>query len=424
MAKKSSAAKSPAAKVHALQKQVARHYANYQRYLQAGDYKTALVEAQKARQIGSSEAVVAEAICLMRLGRAEEAFALANRVPPAKRDANFFDLVADVCGQLGKTEEGRAYGKLALNLKDQQNATGYAWPLPAAAPPAFTPDPSANIVAYSLFGSKPRYCEGAVLNCAAVAKLLPGWTCRFYHDQSVPDAVLLRLREAGAQLVRVDDDTKNQVPPLMWRFLVVDSPEVRRFLIRDADSVVSEREKACIEAWLESPSWFHLIRDWYTHTELLLAGLWGGCTGVFPDMRHEIVSFMTQGKRSASHYDQHFLRERLWPTVRQSVLSHDSQFEFFNNVPVPHVEGARSDGEYHIGANLGFMTMEGKTTHPDGTLIRWTLYDQADNPVCVYETTVQQQRWSANLPVFYASQISDGVCKVRTTPVVAERSGS
>ena len=30
----------------------------------------------------------------------------------------------------------------------------------------------------------------------------------------------------------------------------------------------------------ESPYYFHLIRDYFTHTELILAGLWGGCTGV------------------------------------------------------------------------------------------------------------------------------------------------
>ena len=63
---------------------------------------------------------------------------------------------------------------------------------------------------------------------------------------------------------------------LMWRFLVLDDHEVDRFLIRDADSLISKREVAAIEAWQQSDKRFHLMRDYFSHTELLLAGMWGG----------------------------------------------------------------------------------------------------------------------------------------------------
>lgn len=410
---------------HALQQKLSRHNANYKRHWQAGDYAAALTEARQARLITrSAEVVVSEALCLIRLDRAQEAFDLASHVPAAQRDVNFIDLMADLCGRLDKQEEGRAYGNLALRLKDEQSAAGHAWPIPAATPPAFTPDPSANIVAYSLFGNSPRYCESAILNCHAVAKLLPGWSARFYHDQSVPGAVLRRLREAGAQLLEVDAATQAQVPPLMWRFLVADAPEARRFLLRDADSVVGEREKACVDAWLASPFWFHLIRDWYTHSELLLAGLWGGCAGVFPAMRDEIAAFMAQGERSPTHYDQHFLRQRIWPTVRQSVLSHDSQFDFYNNTPIPFVEGARCDNAHHIGANLGFTLFEGNAPYPDGTLIRWTLHDQDGEAVCAYETAARRQVWRAHVPFSYAEKVQSGQWTVRTVKISPDASGA
>ena len=409
------------AAVHAqiMQKNLSQHRARYLKYFQASDYEAALAEVRQARQLsGDIEIVHAEVLCLTRLNQIEEALAALTRVPPSQRTVDLYDRMADLHNKLGNTKEGQRYGALSLKLKDQQNAIKPAWPLPSVTPPAFTPDPSVNIVAYSLYGSNPRYCEGAVLNCHAVARLLPGWSCRFYHDQSVPDDVLLRLRRAGAQLLLVNDGVKKQIPPLMWRNLVVDSPEVHRFLLRDADAVVSEREKICVDAWLRSPFWFHLIRDWGTHSELMLAGLWGGCSGVIPDMRQEIIRYMSPGNRSPSHHDQHFLRECLWPTVRQSVLSHDSQFDFFNNTPMeplPPVNDVNSDeGERHIGSNLSNTKVAISAPYPDGALVRWTLYDHADNPVCSYEMPVQQRACHTALPVSYWQKINRGLWKIRT----------
>lgn len=66
----------------------------------------------------------------------------------------------------------------------------------------------------------------------------------------------------------------------------MDDPTIKRFLIRDADSIVSHREKAAVDAWLKSDKWFHLMRDNYSHTELILAGMWGGCTGIFIILKH------------------------------------------------------------------------------------------------------------------------------------------
>ena len=45
------------------------------------------------------------------------------------------------------------------------------------------------------------------------------------------------------------------------------------YWVRDADSVVNVREKVAVEEWLASTRHFHLMRDHYDHSELVLAGM-------------------------------------------------------------------------------------------------------------------------------------------------------
>lgn len=142
----------------------------------------------------------------------------------------------------------------------------------------------------------------------------------------MPQHVWQRLQAGGAQLV--DMSHEKTIYPTLWRFLVMDDPTVERFLVRDADSLLSEREQVCVEAWLRSPWYFHHMRDYFTHTELLLAGMWAGCGGIFPNVARMMREFVVQYRGNARFTDQYFLKAVLWSTVRQSLLSHDAIFGF------------------------------------------------------------------------------------------------
>lgn len=67
----------------------------------------------------------------------------------------------------------------------------------------FSPNPQENIIAFSLFGANPRYCETSILNTKLAQEIYPEWTCRFYVDESVPELVQQRLQANGAQVVHV-----------------------------------------------------------------------------------------------------------------------------------------------------------------------------------------------------------------------------
>jgi hypothetical protein len=162
-----------------------------------------------------------------------------------------------------------------------------------------------------------------VANAESSASLYPGWTCRFYLDETVPGPVRDKLAEAGAQVQMMT--RKSPFDGLFWRFLPINDGHTRHFLVRDADSVINAREKAAVDDWLASGKAFHVMRDWWTHTEVMLAGLWGGVGGVLPPLTTLLQDFKSPSLANW-HLDQWFLREMVWPTARQSCVIHDSKF--------------------------------------------------------------------------------------------------
>jgi hypothetical protein len=140
----------------------------------------------------------------------------------------------------------------------------------------------------------------------------------------------------------------NDVPlreKLCWRFQVANDARAGYFLVRDADAVIDPREAQAVEAWLHSDKWFHAIRDWWTHTDVILAGLWGGVAGVLPSMSALLARYRSQNVETPN-VDQWFLRDRVWAFVRQSCLVHDRCFRPHGTEPLP--APAESD-DRHIG---------------------------------------------------------------------------
>ncbi|WP_158681569.1 tetratricopeptide repeat protein [Microbulbifer pacificus] len=347
--------------------------------------------------------------CLIRLGKLDRAITISKNLTSLKNNIDFNDVMSELYGLIGNLERVRHYGSISLRLKFESVSGEIQYPLPTNMPPVFNEnDPSGNIISFSLFGGSPRYCEGALLNVAAVRSFLPSWKCRFYCDKTVPPQVIARLKRNGAE-IEIIDSTKCSIPPVMWRFLVSDDNSVLRFMVRDCDSIIGRREASAVCEWVKSDKWFHVMRDEFSHTELILAGMWGGCHGVIPNMKLEIINFLKSGKYSLSHVDQHFLRHKVWPTMMQSLLSHDSKFDFFENSEFPV---SRNDGESHVGANHAIVTMSGKTAVSNGNVIEWTLKDEEGEQVCWYECVVEKGNWSAVLPTTYAEKLSKGLWTV------------
>lgn len=393
-----------------------------QRFVQLsaqGDFAAALAVNEQARRIRPRHPQILgdAAFCHLRLGDREKALGIyLQACALAPQDENLWDGLTETCGHLGRMAEVRQHGLRSLSLKDQKTCAQAAQPLPTRLPVP-NADARRQVIAFSLFGDHPRYCETAKLNVMVAQQLLPHWTCRFYVDDTVPLGVRESLRSLGAQVLEVMAADRQALSGLMWRFLVLEDDRVDRFLIRDADSLISRREVAAIEAWLQTDRFFHLMRDYFSHTELLLAGMWGGCGGVFKNLRQQMVDFVAQGQYlGARVVDQHFLRMHIWPTVRQSLLSHDPVFGFMQGQDFPPHEPQNLGQDFHVGCNLSSSSIGAESALADGQQVSWKIVDAQQQTICQYTSTVRQGQWRADLPGPYAQLIGERVWRVELLP--------
>ncbi len=378
----------------------------------ARDHAVALAaaEAALARDPGSLAARLEAAASCVHLGRHAEAASHARKGLALDPDSLVaHDALAHALDELGLRDEAAHHGRAALELR-ARSVEGLA-PSPHAAPvrpPAFDPArPERHAVAYSLFGASSRYCEPAILNAYALARVYPGWHARFYVDDSVPAQVVERLRKAGAQVIAVPPEHRT-LPGTMWRFLALDDPALDRVLLRDADSLVGEREASAVAEWLASECWFHALRDHGSHTELLLAGLWGAARAALPPLAAQMHAFIAS-PHVRSFADQHFLRRHVWPLAQRSLLQHDSVFGWREARPFPG--GAPARGA-HVGAYESHWTLEHAVAAPDGARA-WWIYSKAGREFARYASPVRGGRSIAHVPTKLRDAIASGKVALR-----------
>lgn len=182
-------------------------------------------------------------------------------------------------------------------------------------------------ISFSLFGSNPKYCVGACKNAILAKHWYPDYKCVFWVADDVPSEVSEYLRQSGA-IVR-----PMTIGGMFQRFLINDDADCERYLIRDTDSRIGERESLAVRAWEESGKPFHLIRDHPHHRVTIPGGLWGATRGAIPNMASLIQSW--NGPLSGYDSDQQFLRHQVWPSVCTNALQHDSFNLFPGAVPLP-----------------------------------------------------------------------------------------
>lgn len=316
-----------------------------------GDFPRALEQAEAVFVAEpTSEGAKNVALLMRRCQRLEDAVAFS-----AKHEALFdpVELNDTLCMTHWHRKDFAAsvrHGRRALELKDA------ASPRADAISPIIRPfNPEArtrNVIAFSLFGDDRRYLTGAMNNAIVVRYLYPGWTPRFYVDDSVPGAFCKQLGAQGAQVLKLAGDWPADRYGLFWRFLVEDDKDVDFFLVRDADSVCNIKERAAVEDWLKSGKAFHLMRDLPIHSELILAGMWGAQRGNIGRMAKRVRAHVETAEKKINNRitDQEFTRNVLWPILKQDVMAHDPHLAFGPGA-VPFRDEFQLPPSHHIGQN-------------------------------------------------------------------------
>ncbi|TCP96227.1 hypothetical protein EDC44_10548 [Cricetibacter osteomyelitidis] len=210
-------------------------------------------------------------------------------------------------------DDARLYGNEATILREEQ-----------AMRRGFTK----RLVVFSLYGSDPAYCETLIINAQCMQEIYPGWTMRVYHDHTVPHHLIPRLTALGVECINVANINAGHFPGTFWRFLALED-DCDAVIFRDADSIINPREQRLVNIWLESDKPFHVMRDWYSHSDLILAGMWGVRHGLLAAIRIWMEKYVSQGNLHPTHADQYFLAEYVWPRIKPYMLHHSSVLDVF-----------------------------------------------------------------------------------------------
>ncbi|XP_027217155.2 uncharacterized protein [Penaeus vannamei] len=196
-----------------------------------------------------------------------------------------------------------------------------------------------SVISISLFGAFPSdYHDGLPVVVARAAEAYPGWAVRVYHDLDLAGDA--KARAWACSLVcgfpHLDFCSVASVPGIgdlrptigtIWRLAVLGDPFVRRFVIRDSDSPILQREVDAVKEWVDSGKCFHIMRDNAAHTMPIMGGMFGGCgfwhREVLERIRGTVFRF-SRKESHASYYDQVNEVRFLWPTIQKSLIAHDS----------------------------------------------------------------------------------------------------
>jgi protein O-GlcNAc transferase len=199
-----------------------------------------------------------------------------------------------------------------------------------------------KIISYSLWGDNPKYIKGAFENLRGQTRYYPKWKCRFYCHDSVPYAAITELEMNGAEIVIKEGDLGVDMdrPGMFWRFEVLKDPEVERFIVRDADSRLTQRERNCVSDWIRSKKNFHIIRDHAMHGTKIMGGMWGATRTFAETIDYDMLVTDFERSKGKSVYgtDQDFLAQFIYPLLGDDKLVHDD-FDRFNERArkIPHV---------------------------------------------------------------------------------------
>lgn len=414
-----------------LQLQLDVIFRQFHQYYAQGNYQEAIKSALSAHRLvpQNPKPLSDAATCAIYLEQWDKAIELSEKVLARdNNNINALDVLSHAYGYLGNTEATNQYGSKALRLRDNPFAE-FAAKQPSSTPNVDTQrlDNGKKIIAFSLYGDSSAYNEPAVMNAELQARIYPDWQCRFYVDNSVPSTTIERLKAYSAEVIVVNE-TQRQLPGTMWRFFALDDVTVGRVIFRDADAVISEREAVAVKEWEASNQPFHLIRDGGSHTELILAGLWGAVAGAVDNISVKMYNYVTQkaDKLDRRFADQYFLRECIWSTVRENALTHSNLFDFMNAQPLPPI----STQDYthdHIGCDEGGSNMTINSEQPNDTVLYWNLYTRLsayislngkqeklseERYICSYPAVQTNGKINAKIPRRYAHGFDKGLTQV------------
>lgn len=167
-----------------------------------------------------------------------------------------------------------------------------------------------KIFSFCLYGTDRNYYEGLLENIRIIKEFYPDYEIFVYKGVCPADWTL-----SGVNVIY----TEREGPiNMLYRYLPLKFADIG--FVRDADSRITERDRWCIDAFLQSDYNYHIIRDHVWHKSKIMGGLFGWKTPLN-------VDFDVSGTATYGH-DEGVLAGVVYPLVVSSALVHTNVFAF------------------------------------------------------------------------------------------------
>jgi hypothetical protein len=206
-----------------------------------------------------------------------------------------------------------------------------------------------KLITFSVWGSNHKFIEGAIANLGLADMYYPGWKCRIYCGSDVPMESRQELYDAGFQVYQRGAQYGCH-EGLFWRFEPACEVGVEAFISRDCDSRLNPREAAAVEEWLAGDMLLHTMRDHYEHIVPILGGMWG-CRH-WPLFGQLLGQWKQHGKIGSMGNDQDFLKEAIWPLVKDNNCIQHDRYVIDTPVETPNGPFIYKPVEFFGGSNL------------------------------------------------------------------------
>ena len=203
------------------------------------------------------------------------------------------------------------------------------------------------IISFCVFGKNKKYTHGAVENAIVAPEIYPGWICRFYIGDDVPEYIIKELETfPHVEIISMPSHVKEKgLSKTLWRFQPLFEDDITAFVVRDTDSILNKRGKTATDEWLNSDKKFHIMRDHKLHRTEIMGGMWG-CKGHMKDLEN---SFNKYNRTNTYGVDQEFLRKIVYPRIKNNVMIHARYKDLDSGV---HEEGTL---DFPLKANEKFV---------------------------------------------------------------------
>ena len=190
-------------------------------------------------------------------------------------------------------------------------------------------------IAMALWGTNPKYVQGAIDNAKLLKVIYPGWILRIIAARDVPACAIEELLEIRNVEVAICNDNPSTLYTLK-RFEIADDPLVDIALFRDSDSRFSGREADAVKFWIKSGKKFHIMRDHPWHNMPIMGGMWGmrklAYNFEIKPLVRKYLSSLARASDGRFKYgvDQEFLQNCIYPLAKKDAVIHDD-FYFGNS---------------------------------------------------------------------------------------------